>query len=225
MSKLIYVAGPYSADTDKGRKRNVATAISYGVGLMHKGWTPFIPHLTHYVDKYATEHGTFFPYSHWMQQDDDFLVKCDALFYIGQSLGADVELARAIALGMDVYWDITEVPYADDVVDAGHPRFKEMLDEAWSLHKNKSKDYGSELDPLENLHHPMRGQPWESAINEIGNIALRLRNLCNRLGDTRDPHIVKSLMNALKDNGAYSILTQILMEEEGFSLDASDERD
>jgi hypothetical protein len=49
----IYVAGKYSAETPEGRLANTRRAIEVGIHLWHKGYAPFIPHLSHYTDEIA----------------------------------------------------------------------------------------------------------------------------------------------------------------------------
>jgi len=103
----IYVAGPYSADTEVGILCNVGNAIDVGIELMKKGHLPYIPHLSHWVDKRM-----IFKYSweDWMEFDFKWLKKCDALFYIESSKGADMELELAKKLNKQVYYKIGDVP-------------------------------------------------------------------------------------------------------------------
>lgn len=44
-TNLVYVAGPYSADTHYQVKRNIAAAEEVGVQLWSWGWVSIIPHL------------------------------------------------------------------------------------------------------------------------------------------------------------------------------------
>ena len=54
---IIYVSGPYSAETEEGRLKNTQTAIDIGIELIRKGHTVLIPHLSHYTDMRAQELG------------------------------------------------------------------------------------------------------------------------------------------------------------------------
>ena len=49
----IYIAAPYSADTEEERRKNTEAVIDTALVLFKKGHFPYIPHLTHWVDKQA----------------------------------------------------------------------------------------------------------------------------------------------------------------------------
>lgn len=108
----IYIAGKYSAPTDEEREQNAITMIDYAIEVLKKGHHPFIPLLTHWFDKRANEKGFSLSWQEYMDWDDSFLRACDALFYTGQSTGADIEKARALDLGMTVFTSIDEIPEA-----------------------------------------------------------------------------------------------------------------
>lgn len=109
----IYVAGPYTAPTLEDIERNVARAREIGVFLIRLGHTPFVPHLSHYLDETAAQiPGGRIPYEEWMRQDLEWLRLCDALYVIAGSPGADLEVAAAHALGMAVYRNLDQVPRA-----------------------------------------------------------------------------------------------------------------
>ena len=112
-SQIIYVSGPYSADTLDGKLQNTQTAIDVGIELIRKGHVVIIPHLSHYTDMRAQEKDIDIPWSEWMRQDLAILEKCDALYYIAPSRGADIELARAKELGLKIYYSVDEVPEAN----------------------------------------------------------------------------------------------------------------
>lgn len=103
----IYVAGPYGAGTEGEREANARRAIEIGVELYRKGHTPFIPHLSHYIDGGTGSLGL--GWVDYMAMDLDWLDQCEALFYIGPSLGADLELARARKNGIPVFRSMEEV--------------------------------------------------------------------------------------------------------------------
>jgi hypothetical protein len=105
---ITYVSGPYSADTLDGKLQNTQTAIDVGIELIRKGHTVIIPHLSHYTDMRAQEKDIDIPWSEWMRQDLAILEKCDALYYIAPSRGADIELARAKELGLKIYYSLDE---------------------------------------------------------------------------------------------------------------------
>jgi hypothetical protein len=93
----VYVAGPYT----KGDVAvNVREAIIAGNNLRALGYTPFIPHLTHFWHLQIPHSDIEF----WYQYDLEWLAVCDAVFRLpGESVGADQECARAKELGMPVF--------------------------------------------------------------------------------------------------------------------------
>jgi len=107
--KRIYVAGPYSiGNTPRNVQLNVNKAISIGCHLIRKGWSPFIPHLTHYI--WLHPDGDF-DYDKWLELDFSWLEVCEALFRIrGDSPGANEEEALAKELGIPIFYDLDEVP-------------------------------------------------------------------------------------------------------------------
>jgi len=107
---IIYISGPYSADTNEGKLQNTQTAIDVGIELIRKGYTVIIPHLSHYTDMRAQELGIEFSWEIWMKQDLELLERCDALYFIGESRGACIELERAKELGLRIFYSLEEVP-------------------------------------------------------------------------------------------------------------------
>lgn len=109
--KITYVSGAYSADTAEQVEENVKIATRIGIDLMEKGHYVIIPHLSHYTELLAQEYlGQGFSWNRWMEVDLAILERCDALFYIGPSKGADIEKERALDLGLEVWTKIDEVP-------------------------------------------------------------------------------------------------------------------
>jgi hypothetical protein len=106
----IYIAGPYTAINSNDLERNAKAAIDAGIAILKKGHTPFIPHLTHYVDLRAQELGIEITWEEYMKWDQGWLDKCDALLYLGSSRGADIELLRAKAKGLQIFHSLNEIP-------------------------------------------------------------------------------------------------------------------
>ncbi len=106
----IYVAGPYSDDNPEIQSQNVESAIEVGVEIWKRGHYPYVPHLTHFVDLYAREKGIPMGWKEYIEWDRPWLKHCDALYYIGSSKGADLELFAAKALGLTIYEKINEIP-------------------------------------------------------------------------------------------------------------------
>jgi hypothetical protein len=111
---IIYVAGPYTADTEEGKLANTEAAMKAGLEILGRNHHPFIPHLTHYFDQWALARlGSLLPSSLYYEWDLAILEKCDALLYLAPSPGADKELERAQELGLVVFYSLREIPFND----------------------------------------------------------------------------------------------------------------
>jgi hypothetical protein len=105
---------------------------------------------------------------------------------------------------------------AAEVVErfAPHPssrRFLELLDEMAELHRSKSRDYGSEEDPLANIRHGadyVDIEAWRGCMVRIADKVQRLRTYCKtgRL-------VHEGVRDTLLDLAAYSLLAIVLFEE------------
>lgn len=108
----IYIAGPYTAILRCDVENNVQTAIDVGLALFKKGHYPFIPHLTHYVEMRGKERNNEPSWIEYMMRDLAWLGVSDALYFIGRSRGADIELEAAYKNGLDIYYapkDVADV--------------------------------------------------------------------------------------------------------------------
>lgn len=95
----IYVSGPY---TQGDALQNVHKAIDAAEQLIGLGYTPFVPHLSHFWHMIHPH-----PWEFWIEQDLAWIARCDGLLRLpGPSKGADIEVARAIELGLPVWMDI-----------------------------------------------------------------------------------------------------------------------
>jgi len=92
----VHVAGPY---TNPDPAQNTRNAIAMGDALFCAGFTPFIPHLTHFWHL-QIDH----PYEEWLEYDNQWIPCCDAVLRMpGESSGADKEVALALSLGIPVF--------------------------------------------------------------------------------------------------------------------------
>ncbi len=93
---LIYVAGPY---TSGDPVLNVRLAIEVAEDVEALGADVVIPHLSmlwHLVSPATVQR--------WYERDNAVLVRCDAVVRIdGVSVGADAEVALAVAEGIPVF--------------------------------------------------------------------------------------------------------------------------
>ena len=107
---LIFVAGPYTASDRQEINRNVNRAIDVGIEIFNKGHFPYVPHLTYLVDKRAKELGKELSWGDFMAWDAPWLRVCDALLFLGESRGANMELEEARRLGKTIFYSSSEVP-------------------------------------------------------------------------------------------------------------------
>jgi hypothetical protein len=97
--KRIYVAGPFTAETDAAIYANVAAAIRDGQAIDALGGNAFVPHLWYWWDKFHAG-----DYERWMKKCLAELERCDALYRRpGSSPGASREVIRATELRIPVF--------------------------------------------------------------------------------------------------------------------------
>lgn len=103
----IYIAGPITlGDVDQ----NVRNAVAVGLDLHHRGYAPFIPHLSHYAEPLATWTTNPARYEAWLEVDQSFIAVCDALLRLpGPSRGADREVTWAYRLGIPVFYALGQL--------------------------------------------------------------------------------------------------------------------
>jgi len=90
-------------------------------------------------------------------------------------------------------------------------QFGELLDEMAELHHSKSRDYGSEEDPLANIRHGAEFvdiEPWRGCMVRIADKVQRLRTYC-RTGRL----VHEGVRDTLLDLASYSLLAIILHGE------------
>jgi hypothetical protein len=110
----IYVSGPYSppptlsdaAEKAKAIEDNIKKADEYAREIIKKGHIPFTPHTmmkgwedVHNISREAALDISF----KWLE-------KCDALFFIAPSKGADDERSHAVQLNLPVYRNLEDIP-------------------------------------------------------------------------------------------------------------------
>ena len=108
-SLKIYIAAPYSAETEEERRKNTEAVIDAALTLFQKGHFPYIPHLTHWVDKRAKEANVAMRWEDYISWHKPWLKTCDAFLYLNSSKGADLELQAAKDLGKLIFYSIDEI--------------------------------------------------------------------------------------------------------------------
>jgi hypothetical protein len=91
-------------------------------------------------------------------------------------------------------------------------RFLDLLDEMRRLHESKSKDYGSETDPLANIRQGAEFvgiEPWRGCMVRIADKVQRLKTYC-RTGRL----VHEGVRDTLLDLSAYSLLAIVLFDED-----------
>lgn len=105
----IFVAGPYGDyEEQEVRDRNVDAARNIGKELALRGHFPFIPHTM----LHGWEMDERFSVDHFKEIDFSWLEFCDALYFISDSPGANVEKDLAMHRGLQVFTDLKQVPDA-----------------------------------------------------------------------------------------------------------------
>jgi hypothetical protein len=105
MSKLYYLASPYSHKDPKVRQRRHDQVLEVAAFMFGKGvfvWAPIV-----YTHNIATEGSLELGYSGWKRFDRMMISKCDALLVLQlegwrESVGVRDEVEYAKALGMEV---------------------------------------------------------------------------------------------------------------------------
>lgn len=111
----IYVAGPYTANSEEKILLNVNKAIDIGISIFYKGHFPYVPHLTHYIDLRAKETSVEMLWEDYIKWDMVWVELCDALFHISSSRGADIELDAAKKMGKHIFYSLDEIPVVNSV--------------------------------------------------------------------------------------------------------------
>ena len=98
----IYIAGPLSQGD---RLQNVTNAVEMMTFLIHNGYAPFCPHLSHYADPDDS-----LGHSTWLDVDLPWVACADAVLRLpGPSAGADREVEHARSLGIPVYEGVRDL--------------------------------------------------------------------------------------------------------------------
>jgi ASC-1-like (ASCH) protein len=103
---LIYVAGPYTATTDKGVEENVLKAVKTGIGISKLGYLAFVPHsaLQGWEKLGLTE-------NECIALENDYIRKSDAFYFIAPSKGTNAERKLALDLGLDIFATYKSLKY------------------------------------------------------------------------------------------------------------------
>ena len=98
--KIIYIAGPYRAPTERGLEDNIRHAEEAAIRLWRLGWAVICPH------KNSSHFGGIIPDDNFIEGDIEILKRCDAIYLLSNwhySTGARMERDIALEKGMAVY--------------------------------------------------------------------------------------------------------------------------
>lgn len=98
---LIYVCGPYRANTVFGIYQNIQRAKERSIEIVRKGYYPVVPHLcTGFLDGLADDDSFFLP------SGIELMRRCDAVYLVSgwqNSSGSLAEIKEALSLQIPVY--------------------------------------------------------------------------------------------------------------------------
>ncbi|WP_158611222.1 MULTISPECIES: DUF7768 domain-containing protein [Pseudomonas] len=111
---VVYVAGPYRAESRAGVTLNIQAARAVGLAAIRKGWSPIIPHAnTGDLDVVDPDIGDRF----WLAATLELMTRCDAVLLCPGwecSAGTLAEIAEAHSQGIPVFQTCSALPLADD---------------------------------------------------------------------------------------------------------------
>ena len=99
--KIIYIAGPYRAETKAEIGRNIKKARDVAIKLWQEGWAVICPHMN-------TAHFEAEDDSIWINGGLEILVRCDAIYMLAgweYSPGAITEWFTAQGFELDIYYE------------------------------------------------------------------------------------------------------------------------
>ena len=105
---IIGVAGPYSADTEEQRAKNIKAMNEAAARLLEKGHVPLIG--VNAALPVVAQSNVTDKYKAIMDISLAVIDKCEALVVIGESKGVEMEKQLVLAKGLPVYYSIDEVP-------------------------------------------------------------------------------------------------------------------
>ena len=107
LKKHIYIAGPYTAETEVNLYKNIEKAEQAAAEIFHIGHIPIVPHITGFSLSCDEKHADH-PHEHWMQNLClPLLSKCDAIYMLKDwqnSKGALIEHDYARQKGIPIFF-------------------------------------------------------------------------------------------------------------------------
>ena len=113
--QLVYIAGKYSEQSQAQIWLNVGRAVQMAVEVIKLNLTPYIPHLSFFVDTACRHRGFSVPYSRWMKMAQTVLLRCDAMLVCGdptKSPGVMAEIEDCKLHSIPIFYSIEELAKA-----------------------------------------------------------------------------------------------------------------
>ena len=121
MKTIVYVSGPYSADSNELIECNVRTAMDAAYNLMEAGFIVICPHLSYYYGRGD--------WDFWMDQCLGLLTIVDVMCVIGTSPGVIKEIEQAINLGVAIEYSIASVinNFSNEAIEARNAEVNKLV--------------------------------------------------------------------------------------------------
>jgi len=113
--QLVYIAGKYSEHSQAQIWLNVSRAVAAAVEVIKLGLTPYVPHLSFFIDTACRHRGFTVPYSRWMEMTQVVLLRCDAMLVIGdvsKSPGVMAEIEDCKLHSIPIFYSVDELAKA-----------------------------------------------------------------------------------------------------------------
>ena len=113
--ELVYIAGKYTEHSQAQIWLNVSRAVAAAVEVIKLGLTPYVPHLSFFIDTACRHRGFTVPYSRWMEMTQTVLLRCDAMLVIGdasKSPGVMAEIEDCKLHSIPIFYSVEELAKA-----------------------------------------------------------------------------------------------------------------
>jgi nucleoside 2-deoxyribosyltransferase len=209
---LVYVAGPYSGDTDEKVESNIVSARCIGIELWEMGHSVIVPHMnTAHFEKLSDV-----SWERFMEGDLDILSRCDCLVLTPdwrESKGACMEKEYAESLKIPVYvypclpsLHPTEVARPEQAV-----AFREMVGQMYRVHLDKNADY-SPANIMGVGQIGLGTRLWDKTTRIMNLLGFRIEIASSAFEKPLIPKC-ESLQDSYLDLAVYSVIGVLLMRE------------
>ena len=106
MKKILYVAGPYRAETERGVVENIRAAEAVAIEVWKAGHIALCPHLN------TRLFGGILPDMVWLEGAIDLMLRCDGVVLVPgweNSQGTIAEIEIAQSMDMPVWYKVEDI--------------------------------------------------------------------------------------------------------------------